>query len=561
MNSPIFHCETSANKLLICTVKTTNSLLVKNIFVFFIALSIIGLSTSRCARKGSPDGGPKDSLSPVMVTAFPPYKAIHFKEKRIKLQFDEYIKFKDLNKQLIISPPLKQAPVIKPQGTASKQITIEILDTLKENTTYSINFGNSIIDNNEGNKLGSFKYVFSTGSYVDSLEIFGDVMDAFQRETEDNISILLYEVNENYNDSIIYKEKPTYVTNTLDTTNFNITNIKAGTYQLIALKDFSNNFIYNPKQDEIAFLTAPITIPTDSVAIPLKIFKEELDFKLLRPLENKKGKIIFGFEGKKENINIELLTKKTDSFREQISFERGKDTLNYWYTAFETDSLQFKVTGKNLDTLFTVKTRTSKIDTLEFEIPFKGTLHPKDTFHILTNLPIDSLDFNKINIVDKDTLPVQFAAFLDKDKTKLKIHFDRKRNNSYQIDLLPKAFTGFYGSSNDTLQYTLATKDIEDYGIIELSLKNTNEAALIVDLVDKNGVTIERQFATKNYNIVFNDIQPNTYFIRIITDRNKNNKWDTGSFLNKMQPEKVQYFSKELKLRANWTINEVITLE
>jgi uncharacterized protein (DUF2141 family) len=534
---------------------------VKNIFVFFIALSLVLLSTSRCARKGSPDGGPKDSLSPVMVTAYPPYKATNFKETRIKLQFDEYVKFKDMNKQLIISPPLKQMPVIKPQGTASKNITIEILDTLKENTTYSINFGNSIIDNNEGNKLGSFKYVFSTGSYVDSLEIFGDIIDAFDRETEDNIAVLLYEVDENYTDSIIYKEKPTYVTNTLDTTNFNITNIKAGKYQLLALKDFNNNFIYNPKQDKIAFLSEPISIPTDSVALPLNIFKEVLDFRLLRPLENKKGKIVFGFEGHKQDINIELLTKKTDSFREQISLERDLDTINYWYTAFESDSIQFKVTGKNLDTIFTVKTRTSKIDTLELTEPVKNILHPKDTFHLLANIPLDSLDLSKINIVDKDTLPINFNAFFDKEKTKMNIHFKRKRNEIYQIDILPNAFVDFFGSTNDTLQYTLKTVDIEDYGIIELKLKKTNNEALIVDLVNKKGDLIERQFIGDKKDVTFNDIKPETYFVRIITDSNKNRKWDSGNFLKKIQPEKVQYFSKELKLRANWTINEDITLE
>lgn len=533
----------------------------KNIFVFFITLSLIVLSSSRCARKGSPNGGPKDSLSPVMITAFPAYKATFFKEKKIKLEFDEYIKFKNMTKQLIISPPLKQMPIIKPQGTASKHISIEILDTLKENTTYSINFGNSIIDNNEGNKLGSFKYVFSTGSYVDSLEIFGDIIDAFDRETESNISVLLYEINENYTDSIVFKEKPTYVTNTLDTTNFNITNIKNGKYQLIALEDFNNNFIYNPKQDKIAYLSEPLDLPTDSIAIPLHLFKEELAFKVLRPLENKEGKIVFGYEGKKEPIDIELLTKKPDSFRSQISIERGKDTLNYWYTAFDTDSLQFKVTGKNLDTVFTVKTRTSKIDTLVWDTPIKSTLHPKDTFHILTNLPLDSIDFNRINIVDKDTLPVKFETFLDQSKTKLNIHFEKTRNNTYQLDMLPNAFVGFYGSTHDTLQYNLKTLDIEDYGILELSINTQSTENLIVDLTTIDGELIERQLLKQKRNIVFNDLQPETYFVRIIEDKNKNDKWDTGNFLNKIQPEKVQYFSKELKLRANWTISEIVPFD
>ena len=131
----------------------------KALFYSFLT-AIIFFSSVNCARKGRPNGGPKDTLSPIMVTAYPPYESINFEKKKIKLQFDEYVKFKDLNKQLIISPPLKNTPEITPIGTASKTVLIKITDTLKPDTTYSINFGNSIIDNNEGNQLGAFKYVF-----------------------------------------------------------------------------------------------------------------------------------------------------------------------------------------------------------------------------------------------------------------------------------------------------------------------------------------------------------------------------------------------------------------
>ena len=128
------------------------------IFVFAVILL-----TSNCARKGRPNGGLKDSLAPVMVIANPPYKSINFNSKKIKLSFDEYVTLDKLNQQLVISPPLKYAPTISPQGSPSKEITIKLTDTLKENTTYIFNFGNSIKDNNEGNTLKSFNYVFSTG--------------------------------------------------------------------------------------------------------------------------------------------------------------------------------------------------------------------------------------------------------------------------------------------------------------------------------------------------------------------------------------------------------------
>ena len=155
----------------------------KHLFKLLFSLLVIVLLTSNCARKGIPNGGKKDSIAPLMVTANPPHKTIHFKSEKIKIYFDEYITLKDVNEQLVISPPLKYIPTITPQGSPSKYISIKITDTLKENTTYIFNFGNSVQDNNEGNKLERFKYVFSTGDYIDSLTTKGWVKDAFKKTT------------------------------------------------------------------------------------------------------------------------------------------------------------------------------------------------------------------------------------------------------------------------------------------------------------------------------------------------------------------------------------------
>lgn len=532
---------------------------VKNLFIFFI-LSILAIATTtNCARKGSPTGGPKDTLAPVMVTANPAYESTNFKAKKIKLNFDEYIKFKDLNKQLIVSPPLKHQSVITPVGTASKKIEIKIIDTLKENTTYSFNFGNSIVDNNEGNPLGSFKYVFSTGSYVDSLEVYGSVSDAFEMETESEVSVLLYEIDDNYTDSIIYKEKPMYLTNTLDTIIFDITNIKPGTYQMIALKDANNNFTFDPNDDKIGFLNHPIEIPTDSVFV-LELFKEIPTFKLKRPIEKRIGKVIFGYTGPKEDLNIELLTETPDGFNSFVNKEKDKDTLNFWYTPFETDSLQFRVRRDTLDKLYTVMLRTSKKDSLFVEAPISGNINPQDTFYLQSNVPMDNLDTSKITIFDHDTLAVDFKTILSPSKTKLSIAFDRARNGKYQIDILPEAFVGFYGKVNDTLQYILRTKDIEDYAVLELQLNNPKNQSVIVDLITEKGAIEAQRFTNESSAFTFNDLSPKTYFIRIIFDANGNKKWDTGNFLKRIQPEKVFYYPVEIKLKANWTVNEVIDL-
>ncbi|PIV92753.1 MAG: hypothetical protein COW44_13055, partial [Flavobacteriaceae bacterium CG17_big_fil_post_rev_8_21_14_2_50_33_15] len=210
-----------------------NKTLSNIILLVFIALVFIN-----CANKGTPTGGKEDLIPPTIVKSEPENYSTNFKGKEIRVYFDEYIKIKDLQKQLIISPPMKTQPEITPLGGASKYITIKIYDTLQPNTTYAFNFGNSISDNNEDNLFPYYRYVFSTGDYIDSLTVNGQIFDALKRKPDTFVSVGLYEVDSTFSDSIIYKETPKYITNTLDSVStFSIENIKAGTYMLYALKD------------------------------------------------------------------------------------------------------------------------------------------------------------------------------------------------------------------------------------------------------------------------------------------------------------------------------------
>lgn len=191
-------------------------------------------------------------------------------------------KLKDIQKQLIVSPPLTLFPDIVPQGVPSKYFDIKISDTLKENTTYVFNFGQSVTDNNEGNPLPFFKYVFSTGSYIDSLSVRGRISDALEQKPDNFVTVMLYELNESYSDSVVFKERPLYVTNTLDSLrDFEISNVKAGKYLLRALKDKNSNYLYDQKSDKIAFWEEPISVPSDSV-YELKLFKEINNYKAIR---------------------------------------------------------------------------------------------------------------------------------------------------------------------------------------------------------------------------------------------------------------------------------------
>ena len=530
----------------------------KHLVKLLFSVVIIILLTSNCARKGRPDGGAKDSLAPLMVTANPPYKSINFNSNKIKINFDEYITLKDITQQLIISPPLKYLPTITPQGTPSKTITIKLLDTLKPNTTYTFNFGNSIQDNNEGNKLSSFKYIFSTGKYIDSLKTRGTIKDAFNKEFEKNISVLLYRIDSSFTDSIIYKQKPNYVTNTLDSTLFDITNVEKGKYLLIALKDVSNNYLFNSKEDKIGIYNRVIELPKDSVIDEsITLFKEVPPFKLSRPKQVTKGKIIFGFEGDKKELNLEILSSVPTDFKSISRFEKGKDTLNYWHSSIENDSLNFKVTAKNYIDTVTVFLRSKKIDSLKINSNVTQTLHLKDTLTLISNNPIIAIDTSKIIFIDKDTIKIPYKNLVDKNKNKIQFLFNKKYKEKYRLTLLPNALTDILKTQNDTLNYNFSTKEPEDYGSITLKVNNPSKKSLIIELLTADKLNlIQRYASSSSNNLNFDLLAPGKYIIRVIIDKNNNGKWDSGNYLHKEIPEKVIYHTEIFNIRSNWHLQD-----
>mgnify|MGYP000424535460 CR=1 FL=1 len=532
----------------------------------FLFLSILLFFVSNCARTGRPEGGPKDEDAPMFVTANPPYESTNFNKKEIEIEFDEYVKLKDLNKQLVVSPPMKYPPLISPQGTASKEINIEIVDTLKTNTTYIFNFGNAVEDNNENNKLENFKYVFSTGSYIDSLTTTGTIKDAKLVETPKNINVLLYRIDSSFNDSIIYKKKPNYITNTLDTTNFKFTNLKDGKYLLLALKEPINDYIFNPTTDKIGFSADTIQLPKDSIITKsLVLFKEILPYSFKRGKEITKGKIEFGFEGNGKNIEIKVLTDVPKDFKSVSKFMVDKDTLNYWFTPFEADSLNFTVSNNTFIDTVTVKLRKNKLDSLEISAITKNVLHFRDTFFIQSNNPIIKIDTSKISLFDKDTIAVKLRTLRSTKENKIGFIFDKKPEEKYNLTALPDAFNDIFGIKNDTLNYRFSTKEIEDYGRITINVNNVKSKNLIIEILsgNKQSELIERKFISTSTKVVFDLLEPQKYTIRAIIDENKNNKWDTGSYLKKQFAEKIIYNEaiNDYDLRANYFIEENFTVD
>ena len=516
---------------------------------------------TNCAKRGFITGGEKDTLSPKIVNSNPDNFSANFKGNEIKIVFNELIKVKDINKQLIISPPMKKQPIIVPQGSASKFISIKILDTLKPDTTYSFNFGQSITDNNEGNPYSQFKYVFSTGSYVDSLTVVGKIKDAFNQKPDNFVSVMLYDAK-TFSDSTVYKETPLYVTNTLDSLKvFSLENLKEGSYRIVALKNIANNNKFNPETDKIGFLDFPITTPTKDL-FELELFKEEKVFKAEKPTQESNNKLFMGYQGKFKTTKITASYKNKEVPIKVGKFPtKDKDSIQIFYPNIKMDSIQIVVNNGTFSKQFTTRLKSLKeSDTLNIENKTGSVLSFRDAFLLKSTTPLNTIDESKIILKNKDSVSVKFTTkYLDFEQ-EIAFDFKKEENEKYTIELLPGAIKDFYEKPSDSLKFNFTTKQLADYGNIRINLINAKRFPIIVELLDKENVLYRMSSADKT-SFFFETIEPKLYTVRIIYDDNANDEWDTGNYLAKKQPEEIIYFPKLIDVRANWDVEQDFILD
>ena len=529
------------------------------VYILFSLIILFG-----CAKRGTPTGGPKDSIPPVLVNASPKLNSTNFDSEEIRLTFDEWIKLDKVQDQLIISPPLEKSSYeIKPLSGVTKKVFLKFLDSLAPETTYTINFGNSIQDNNENNPLTFFSYTFSTGETIDSLYIRGNTKNAFSQESDEFISLQLYRVDSLFKDSIIFNDKPTYISNTLDSTNYKFQNLKEGKYLLIALKDVDNNYFFDPFYDKIGFIDSLITLPRDSV-IDLKLFKEETEIIWDKPHFINSEKIGFGYYGKLDLDKIKIESNIPDSVNYVFIKEKETDTLNLWLSRNSFDSLNFSLIETDTIKLTTVKfdrKRDSLIDSLNVSPKTVNVIHLKESFKISSNIPLNKIEDSLITIRDIDSLIIPFTTSINDRLDEIDIDFEVSPSDDYSIFIKPRAIKDIRGTENDTLQYNVVSQTLEDYGNVFLDVITNNDSKYILHLIDSSS-NIIREFNNVNSNstIIFDYIRPGKYTFRLIEDINSNDIWDTGNYLKQVQPEPVYYFPSELDVRANWDLNETFNL-
>lgn len=362
--------------------------------VFHIFVGCVLLLMAACASIGSPDGGPYDEMPPKLVSSTPGERATNNKIKKIELLFDEYVKLENASEKVIISPPQLEQPDIKAEG---RKVIVELFDTLKENTTYSIDFSDAIVDNNEGNPMGNFAFTFSTGEQIDSMEVSGLVLNAEDLEPIKGILVGLYRETE---DSVFVSQPMERVARTNGSGKFVIKGVAPGSYRIYALQDVDQNFMFNQKSEKLAFQSQLITTSskpdirldtlwTDSIHydtivpvrythfypddIVLRAFTEEQDNRYLvkneRPLPNR---FSLFFSTKSDTLPLLKGLNFDDKDAFIIEESENKDTLTYWVKDsinIKKDTLSLELTYFATDSLGELKLKT---DTLN--LPSKKTL-------------------------------------------------------------------------------------------------------------------------------------------------------------------------------------------
>ena len=541
----------------------------------FIAL----LFLPSCANIVTPSGGPKDRTPPAVIKSLPENYSTRFNADVVKITFDEFIRLQDLRNQLIISPPIEHPPDIRIKG---KTVTIKFEEKLFEKTTYTINFGDAIRDITESNPIENYQYVFSTGDFLDSLSINGKVENAFDLKTEKGILVMLYSCSNNECDSLPYKELPNYFAKTDPSGKFKINNIKEGKYAIFALKDENRNYLYDLPNEQIAFLNNTID-PADSSEILLSLFEERKSKqRLKKAYAEQYGKLTFIFNEPTNNVHIRPLNFSSKKPWEIVDFTKNKDTLYYW-TTLGIDTFVLEVSDNNPRFSQPIFSDTVKIVPVtkkeNLKLGVKTNVNAAKSFDIYKDIqlvfshPISNYDFSDVIITKRvDTIRVDTikykVIFDDKALRRFQIKHPWEGSGNYQLFISQGAFKDIFNLTNDSLRIDFRIRSLKYYGAIKLNLNNLdNDYNHIVQLLDSKENLIEEDIIigvkdtisvssmpVLSHSIIYKYLNPKKYRVKMIYDINDNGKWDTGNYIEKLQPEKIIYYPDPITIRSNWDI-------
>jgi hypothetical protein len=574
-----------------------------------LGAGVLTLVMYSCANMGNPTGGPIDETPPKFIGSTPRIGALNNDKQKIVLEFDEFIKIEKASEKVIVSPPQVLAPEIKQNG---KKVTVNLLDSLKSNKTYTVDFSDAIVDNNEGNPLGNFTYTFSTGAVIDTMEVSGYVLDASNLEPVKGILVGLHS---NLSDSAFVKLPFDRVSRTDSRGHFIIKGIAPGTYRVYGLQDANQNFAFDQKSEVIAAAKSTITphfetrsrqdtIWKDSIKIDtiktrqythylpddiiLRSFKEDVKSQYLiktERLTHQKFSLYFAAPASK------LPEIKGLNFDEKNAFFIDKslknDTINYWIKdslIYKKDTLSMTLGYLYTDTLGKLVPKTDTLNLAVKKMKGGGTVvskkkkegEPEPTkFLQMRSSASQSMDvYNDIRlefeepIARYDTTAIHLKQKVDslwKDVPfafrqdtlhpltyKLLAEWEPQKEYTFKVD--STAFHGIYGLFTDKLESAFKVRSLDEYATLYMNVSGADSTAF-AELLDAQDKPV-RRVKVVNGKIDFYFLNPGKYYARIINDTNGNGVWDTGNYEKGIPPEEVFYYPLELDLKALWEVEQ-----
>ena len=530
-----------------------------------VFLFILNLILFSCARVGSPVGGDKDTIAPQVVGSNIDTSRVNVPRNigELRIDFDEYITLKEINKNLIISPPIKKMKKILPSGMANKYLLIKWDDTLQANTTYSFNFGNAIVDNNEGNALKYYNFAFSTGDKIDDLYISGEVKSLIaNKETkteEKNLVVGLYQVKDTMN----YRQKPYYITKADPDGYFELNYLSPGKYRILAFEDTNANSVFDAGKENVGFLKDEIVLDQSISGLKINLYPSKKTLKYVEMKENPGG-ILMTFEGNPEMVKVLSLTEKLQDYK--VTHTAKSDSVNIWFDAkkqnigiAQSENLKFSYdNGAKKDTV-SIFYRYNTKNEMTVSNSKGSLLPPNQGFAITSNYFIDKIQPEKWTLVS-DSIKQDFTAKISESNPyEIQVKSAFKEGKKYSLTVPKETVSSFYESIQKSYRFDFEGDKTENYGSLTITIENPPTHIFWLQMLNESGDVIYSKYG-KESQITFNSLKPGKYQLRILVDNNENGIWDTADFANGEFAEDVYILDKKIDIRPLWEIRETWNL-
>ena len=530
-----------------------------------VFLFILNLILFSCARVGSPVGGDKDTIAPQVVGSNIDTSRVNVPRNigELRIDFDEYITLKEINKNLIISPPIKKMKKILPSGMANKYLLIKWDDTLQANTTYSFNFGNAIVDNNEGNALKYYNFAFSTGDKIDDLYISGEVKSLIaNKETkteEKNLVVGLYQVKDTMN----YRQKPYYITKADPDGYFELNYLSPGKYRILAFEDTNANSVFDAGKENVGFLKDEIVLDQSISGLKINLYPSKKTLKYVEMKENPGG-ILMTFEGNPEMVKVLSLTEKLQDYK--VTHTAKSDSVNIWFDAkkqnigiAQSENLKFSYdNGAKKDTV-SIFYRYNTKNEMTVSNSKGSLLPPNQGFAITSNYFIDKIQPEKWTLVS-DSIKQDFTAKISENNPyEIQVKSAFKEGKKYSLTVPKETVSSFYESIQKSYRFDFEGDKTENYGSLTITIENPPTPIFWLQMLNESGDVIYSKYG-KESQITFNSLKPGKYQLRILVDNNENGIWDTADFANGEFAEDVYILDKKIDIRPLWEIRETWNL-